>query len=56
VGSVVRAFTDPSKVHWTEYADQIADAFANSPLPTNEKLETIATAVNNQAATIREAQ
>lgn len=53
VAQAVRSFTDPNKVHWGEYADKLADAFADSPLPTNQKLETLATSANMDAATLR---
>lgn len=56
VSETLRSFTDPNKVHWANFADGIADAFANSPLPTNEKLETLATQANIQAATLRVSQ
>lgn len=56
VGEAVRSFTDPNKVHWTDFADSLADAFSNSAPPANEKLEAMATTLNVQAATVRDTQ
>lgn len=50
VKDAVRAYTDPTKIHWADFADAVAEAFANSPLPVNEKLETLAATANIQAA------
>ncbi len=56
VGVAVRDFTDPSKVHWSELAEQLAATFDRSSLPQNDTLEAMATAANAQAATLRAVQ
>lgn len=52
----VRQFTDPQKVHWSELARELAESFHAATLPSNEALETIAIAANEQAAALRAAQ
>lgn len=56
VGAVVREFTDPEKVHWSDLADQLMDSFALARGSTDAKLETMAVAANAKAAELRSAQ
>lgn len=53
VETVVRQFTDPNKVHWSDLADNLAAAFAKDPAPTNVKLEALAASANISAANQR---
>lgn len=53
VSTVVRQFTDPNKVHWSDLADSLAAAFIKDPAPTNVKLEALATSANITAASQR---
>lgn len=56
VGETLRQWTDPSKTHWANYADSLADAFAQSPYTSDEKLQILAMNLNNTAATARAVQ
>jgi homospermidine synthase len=53
IGTIVRQYTDPSKTHWADYADSLADAFADSSVPVDTKLNAMATEVSEQAAAAR---
>lgn len=50
VGAVVRQFTDPSKQHWGDFADQLAAQYAASPQAPDVKLEALARAADITAA------
>lgn len=56
VGETLRQWTDPSKAHWSDYAESLADAFAQSPYTSNEKLQILAMNLNNTAAVTRVTQ
>lgn len=53
VGETIRQWTNPDRAHWADYAESLADAFAQSPYTQDEKLQIIAMNLNNTAATTR---
>ena len=44
--STVLAFSNGSLTHWNTYADTLVDHYTASPLPTDQKLEILATAAD----------
>lgn len=55
VAGTLRQFTDPSKAHWSDFADTVAAAIVADPRPVNVKLEAFASEVNAKAAVQRAA-
>ena len=53
VAATVSQFTDPTKTHWGDLANQLSAQVSNSSLPPNAALEAVATGLNTAAATSR---
>ena len=53
VVTTVRQFTNPQVYHWSDLADQLAEAFASTKGAQDAKLEALAVAANDAAAKAR---
>lgn len=53
IAAGLTSFTDPSKVHWNELAQNIATEIVTTPAPPDAALEQAASSLNQVAATTR---